>query len=61
MGLMHALGTGEVVRQHLDNPCALTLAQDSIDRDASDALVPHTIEIDRTPIARFQRVDRGSA
>jgi 2-polyprenyl-6-methoxyphenol hydroxylase-like FAD-dependent oxidoreductase len=30
MGLMHALGTVEVVRQHLDNPLALALAQDSM-------------------------------
>jgi 2,4-dienoyl-CoA reductase-like NADH-dependent reductase (Old Yellow Enzyme family) len=29
MGLMHALGTVEVVGQHLDNPLALALAQDS--------------------------------
>ena len=28
MGLMHALGMAEVVRQHLGNPLALTLAQD---------------------------------
>jgi hypothetical protein len=30
MGLMHALGTMEVVGQHLDNPLALALAQDSM-------------------------------
>jgi len=30
MGLMHAFGTVEVVQQHLDNPLALALAQDSM-------------------------------
>lgn len=37
MGLMHAVGTVEVGRQHLDDPVAL--AQDSM-TDTSDALVP---------------------
>lgn len=39
MGLMHAVGTVEVGRQHLDDPVALALAQDSM-TDTSDALVP---------------------
>jgi hypothetical protein len=39
MGLMHAVGTVEVARQHLDDPVALALAQDSM-IDTSDALVP---------------------
>ncbi len=48
MGLMHALGTVEVVRQHLDNPLALTLAQDSMTETRVTPWYRNTIEIDRT-------------
>lgn len=54
MGLMHALGTVEVVRQHLDNPLALTLAQDSMTETRVTPWYRNTIEIDRTRLARLK-------
>src|SRR5215469_5409117 len=54
MGLMHALGTVEVVRQHLDNPLALALAQDSMTEARVTPWYRNTIEIDRTWITRFR-------
>jgi 2-polyprenyl-6-methoxyphenol hydroxylase-like FAD-dependent oxidoreductase len=59
MGLMHALGTVEVVRQHLDNPLALTLAQDSMTETRVTPWYRDTIEIDRTRIARFNALIGG--
>ena len=59
MGLMHALGTVEVVRQHLDNPLALTLAQDSMTETRVTPWYRNTIEIDRTRIARFNALIEG--
>jgi 2-polyprenyl-6-methoxyphenol hydroxylase-like FAD-dependent oxidoreductase len=53
MGLMHALGTVEVVRQHLDNPLALALAHDSMTETRVTPWYRDTIQIDRTRIARF--------
>jgi len=56
---MHALGTVEVVRQHLDNPLALTLAQDSMTETRVTPWYRNTIEIDRTRIARFNALIEG--
>jgi 2-polyprenyl-6-methoxyphenol hydroxylase-like FAD-dependent oxidoreductase len=53
MGLMHALGTVEVIRQHLDNPLALALAQDYMTETRVTPWYHNTIDIDRTWIARF--------
>jgi len=53
MGLMHALGTVEVIQQHLDNPLALALAQDSMTETRVAPWYHNTIDIDRTWIARF--------
>jgi 2-polyprenyl-6-methoxyphenol hydroxylase-like FAD-dependent oxidoreductase len=53
MGLMHALGTVEVVRQHLSNPLALALAQDSMTETRVTPWYRDTIEIDRARIAQF--------
>jgi 2-polyprenyl-6-methoxyphenol hydroxylase-like FAD-dependent oxidoreductase len=53
MGLMHTLGTVEVVRQHLDNPLALALAHDCMTETRVAPWYRNTIEIDRTWIARF--------
>jgi len=53
MGLMHALGTVEVVQQHLDDPFALTLAQDSMTETRVAPWYRDTVEIDRAQIARF--------
>jgi hypothetical protein len=59
IGLMHALGTVEVVREHLDNPLALTLAQDSMTETRVTPWYRNTIEIDRTRIARFNALIQG--
>jgi 2-polyprenyl-6-methoxyphenol hydroxylase-like FAD-dependent oxidoreductase len=59
MGLMHALGTVEVVRQHPDNPLALTLAHDSMTETRVTPWYRNTIEIDRTRIARFNALIEG--
>jgi len=59
MGLMHALGTAEVVRQHLGNPLALTLAQDSMTETRVTPWYRDTIEVDRTRIARFNALIEG--
>jgi 2-polyprenyl-6-methoxyphenol hydroxylase-like FAD-dependent oxidoreductase len=59
MGLMHARGTVEVVRQHLDNPLALALAQDSMTDMRVKPWYRDTIEIDRTRIARIRALMEG--
>jgi 2-polyprenyl-6-methoxyphenol hydroxylase-like FAD-dependent oxidoreductase len=59
MGLMHALGTMEVVGQHLDNPLALALAQDSMTETRVTPWYRNTIEIDRAWIARFKALIEG--
>jgi 2-polyprenyl-6-methoxyphenol hydroxylase-like FAD-dependent oxidoreductase len=53
MGLLHALGTMEVVGQHLDNSLALALAQDSMTETRLTPWYRNTIEIDRAWVARF--------
>ena len=59
MGLMQALGTAKVVRQHLGNPLALTLAQDSMTETQVTPWYRDTIEIDRARIARFNALIEG--
>ncbi|MBV8138944.1 MAG: FAD-dependent oxidoreductase, partial [Deltaproteobacteria bacterium] len=59
MGLMHALGTVEVIGQHLDNPLALALAQDSMTETRVTPWYRNTIEIDRRRIARFNALIEG--
>lgn len=59
IGLMHALGTVEVVRQHLDNPLALMLAHDSMTETRVTPWYRDTIQIDRTRIARFNALIEG--
>jgi 2-polyprenyl-6-methoxyphenol hydroxylase-like FAD-dependent oxidoreductase len=59
MGLMHALGTMEVVEQHLDNPLALALAHDSMTETRVTPWYRNTIEIDRAFIARFKALIEG--
>jgi flavin-dependent dehydrogenase len=59
MGLMHALGTVEVLGQHLDNPLALALAQDSMTETRVTPWYRNTIEIDRAWIARFNALIEG--
>jgi 2-polyprenyl-6-methoxyphenol hydroxylase-like FAD-dependent oxidoreductase len=59
IGLMQALGTAEVVRQHLDNPLALALAQDLMTETQVTPWYRNTIEFDRTRIARFNALIEG--
>jgi 2-polyprenyl-6-methoxyphenol hydroxylase-like FAD-dependent oxidoreductase len=59
MGLMHALGTVEVVQQHLNDPFALTLAQDSMTETRLTPWYRNTVEIDRAQIARFNASIEG--
>ncbi len=59
VGLMHALGTMEVIGQHLDNPLALALAQDSMTETRVTPWYRNTIEIDRAWITRFSALIEG--
>jgi 2-polyprenyl-6-methoxyphenol hydroxylase-like FAD-dependent oxidoreductase len=59
MGLMHAVGTAEVVRQHLDNPLALALAHDSMTETRVTPWYRNTIEIDRKRIAQLEARIQG--
>jgi hypothetical protein len=59
MGLMHAAGTAEVVRQHLDNPLALALAHDSMTETRVTPWYRNTIEIDRRRIAQLEARIQG--
>ena len=59
MGLMHAVGMVEIVQQHLDDPSALTLAQDSMTETRVTPWYRNTVEIDRAKIARFNASIEG--
>ena len=59
MGLMHAVGTVEVIGQHQDDPVALTLAQDSMTETSVTPWYRNTIEIDRARFAQFNASIEG--
>jgi len=59
MGLMHAVGTAEVVQQHLDSPLALALAHDSMTETRVTPWYRNTIEIDRRRIAQLEARIQG--
>jgi 2-polyprenyl-6-methoxyphenol hydroxylase-like FAD-dependent oxidoreductase len=59
MGLMHALGTAEVVQQHLDNPLALALSHDCMTETRVTPWYRNTIEIDRKRIAGVNALIEG--
>jgi 2-polyprenyl-6-methoxyphenol hydroxylase-like FAD-dependent oxidoreductase len=59
MGLMHALGTVEVVQQHLDNPFALALSHDSMTETRVTPWYRNSIEIDRNRIAQVNALIEG--
>ena len=59
MGLMHAVGTAEVVQQHLDDPRAFALAQDSMTETRVTPWYRDTVEFDRTRIAGFNALIEG--
>ena len=59
MGLMHSLGTVEVVQEHLNDPVALALAHDSMTETRLTPWYRNTVEIDRAQIARFNASIQG--
>ncbi len=59
MGLMHAVGTAEVLRQHLDDPAALVLAHDSMTETRVTPWYRSTIELDRARIAQINASIEG--
>ena len=59
MGLMHAAGTGEVIRRHLDDPLALANAHDDMTEARVAPWYRDTIEIDRARIAGINALVEG--
>jgi len=59
MGLMHALGTVEVVRQHLADPLALALAHDSMTETRVTPWYRDTVAFDRTRTAQINALIEG--
>jgi 2-polyprenyl-6-methoxyphenol hydroxylase-like FAD-dependent oxidoreductase len=59
MGLMQAVGTVEVVQQHLDAPFALALSHDSMTETRVTPWYRNTIQIDRTRIAGVNAIIEG--
>jgi 2-polyprenyl-6-methoxyphenol hydroxylase-like FAD-dependent oxidoreductase len=58
MGFMHAAGTAEVVREHLDDPLALATAHDRMSQDRILPWYRQTVELDRE---RKQQIDASIA
>jgi 2-polyprenyl-6-methoxyphenol hydroxylase-like FAD-dependent oxidoreductase len=58
MGLMHAAGTAEVVRQHLDDPLALVAGHDRMSQDRILPWYRQTVRLDR---ARKAQIDASIA
>jgi len=56
IGLMHAVGTAEVIQQHLDAPFELELAHDSMTETRVTPWYRNTIEIDRKRIAAVNAI-----
>ena len=59
IGLMHALGTVEVVQQNLDDPFELALSHDSMTETRVTPWYRDTIEIDRKRIAGVSALIQG--
>lgn len=59
MGLMHAAGTRDVIRQHLGDPLALAHAHDEMTEARVAPWYRNTIDLDRTRWARIQAVIEG--
>ena len=59
MGLMHAVGTADIVGQHLNDPLALALAHDSMTETRVTPWYRHKVEIDRRRIARYNAFIEG--
>jgi hypothetical protein len=58
MGLMHAAGTAEIVRQHLDDPFALAAGHDQMSQDRILPWYRQTVRLDR---ARKAQIDASIA
>jgi flavin-dependent dehydrogenase len=56
LGLMHAVGTAEVIQQHLDAPFELALSHDSMTETRVTPWYRNTIEIDRKRIAAVNAI-----
>jgi 2-polyprenyl-6-methoxyphenol hydroxylase-like FAD-dependent oxidoreductase len=61
MGLIHAVGTAEVVRQHADDPLALALAHDSMTEERLTPWYRATVEYDRGRTAQIAAVVQGQS
>ena len=61
MGLMHAAGTREVVRRHLDDPGALARAHDEMTERRLTPWYRNTVELDRMRGARLVAAAEGRA
>lgn len=59
MGLMHGLGTVEVVRQHLNDPLALALAHDSMTETRVTPWYRDTVAFDRARTAEIDAFIEG--
>jgi 2-polyprenyl-6-methoxyphenol hydroxylase-like FAD-dependent oxidoreductase len=59
MGLMHAVGTAEVVSQHLDDPVELALEQDRMTEARVAPWYRSTVEFDRGRAAQINAVIQG--
>jgi 2-polyprenyl-6-methoxyphenol hydroxylase-like FAD-dependent oxidoreductase len=59
MGLMHAVGTAEVVRQHLEDPLELALAHDAMTEERLAPWYRSTVEVDRVRMAQISAVIQG--
>jgi hypothetical protein len=56
---MHAVGTVDVVGQHLDNPLVLLLAHDSMTESRVTPWYRSTVETDRRRIVQYKAVLEG--
>jgi 2-polyprenyl-6-methoxyphenol hydroxylase-like FAD-dependent oxidoreductase len=59
MGLMHAAGTREVIRQHLDEPLTLARAQDEMTETRVTPWYRNTLELDRARMAAMSATLEG--
>jgi 2-polyprenyl-6-methoxyphenol hydroxylase-like FAD-dependent oxidoreductase len=61
MGLMHAVATACIVRQHLDDPLALALAHDAVTETRVTPWYHSTVEFDRARTARMRTAPKLGA
>lgn len=59
IGLMHAIGTADVVRQHLDDPLSLALAHDEMTETRVTPWYRHTAAFDRQRTAEIRAAIDG--